>query len=149
MPLLLLEVVHIILKKYEHNADDYEFVKNLFVTQRISIEYRRLPDKIRSETSHFYVERLLFELRKLSTESWIKGLGLMDYDFLKDLILCDQLKIKMPAEMRENVLDNRGKIASSSILVERAEEFEYVRKITRKPASISENIGKSKTPNYT
>ena len=55
-----------------------------------------------------------------------------DFDSLKELILTEQLKKCVPAEIREHYIDVWEDIKDASVLAEKCDRFEAVRKDYRK-----------------
>lgn len=69
-----------------------------------------------------------------------------DYHSLKDLILCGQLKWRIPAEIREHLYD-WGKIASSSKLIAGVDNYKVIHRTACKPNDSSEIKRKLKGQN--
>ncbi|GFW45804.1 retrovirus-related Pol polyprotein from transposon opus [Trichonephila clavipes] len=56
------------------------------------------------------------------------------FEDLKDLLITDQMKKKVPSEVREHFLDDWAKIKTPRVLVERLDEYEDVHGKTKRPA---------------
>ncbi|GBM35223.1 hypothetical protein AVEN_175826-1 [Araneus ventricosus] len=103
--LLPLEITHIISREPEEQVNDYEHVKNLLLQI-----FKLTPEKF---------HQLFFAHKKSREKTWIdfypeldtyfngwtKGLKVESYDNLKDLVITDQMKKRVPIEFKEHFLD--------------------------------------------
>lgn len=67
-------------------------------------------------------------------QKWIDGLEIVDFNFLKDLMVTDQLKRRVLCEIRDHFVDELPKIVSPSKLAEILDLYESVREDCKKLA---------------
>ncbi|GFS50845.1 retrovirus-related Pol polyprotein from transposon opus [Trichonephila inaurata madagascariensis] len=60
-------------------------------------------------------------------EEWLGGLGINDFEALKNLMITDQLKRRVPGDVREQFVDNWVKSIVPGDLADKLEEYESVR----------------------
>ncbi|GFS59037.1 stress response protein nst1 [Trichonephila clavipes] len=127
----------------EKDAADYEFVKKLLLQRfklspekfrQLSVKHQKNPDVTWKD---FY-----YEIRNFC-EEWLNGLDIQTFEDLKDLLITDQMKKKVPSEVREHFLDEWAKIKTPRVLVEKLDEYEDVHGKTKRPAGPFFNKEKS------
>ncbi|GFW09824.1 retrovirus-related Pol polyprotein from transposon opus [Trichonephila clavipes] len=128
------EIVGLIAREPEKDAADYEFVKKLLLQRfklssekfrQLFVKHQKNPD---GTWKDFY-----YEIRNFC-EEWLNGLDIQTFEDLKDLLITDQMKKKVPSEVREHFLDDWAKIKTPRVLVERLDEYEDVHGKTKRPA---------------
>lgn len=60
-------------------------------------------------------------------EKWIKGLQIFDFQGLKELIVTDQIKRKLPIEIQEHFIDDLPKIKNADAIVNKLDNYEALR----------------------
>ncbi|GFV83058.1 transposon Tf2-6 polyprotein [Trichonephila clavipes] len=128
------EIVGLIAREPEKEAADYEFVKGLLLQRfksspekfrQLFVKHQKNPD---GTWKDFY-----YEIRNFC-EEWLNGLDIQTFEDLKDLLITDQMKKKVPTEVREHFLDEWAKIKTPRVLVEKLDEYEDVHGKTKRPA---------------
>ncbi|GFW17425.1 CCHC-type domain-containing protein [Trichonephila clavipes] len=128
------EIVGLIAREPEKDAADYEFVKKLLLQRfklspekfrQLFVKHQKNPD---GTWKDFY-----YEIRNFC-EEWLNGLDIQTFEDLKDLLITDQVKKKVPSEVREHFLDEWAKIKTPRVLVEKLDEYEDVHGKTKRPA---------------
>ncbi|GFW71894.1 retrovirus-related Pol polyprotein from transposon opus [Trichonephila clavipes] len=104
------EIVGLIAREPEKDAADYEFVKKLLLQRfklspekfrQLFVKHQKNPD---GTWKDFY-----YEIRNFC-EEWLNGLDIQTFEDPKDLLITDQMKKKVPSEVREHFLDDWAKI---------------------------------------
>ena len=65
-------------------------------------------------------------------DNWLRTVEVCDFDLLKELILTEQFKKRVPAEIMEYYIDVWEDIKDASVLAEKCDRFEAMRKDYRK-----------------
>ncbi|GFV62599.1 retrovirus-related Pol polyprotein from transposon opus [Trichonephila clavipes] len=65
-------------------------------------------------------------------EEWLDGMEVRDFKSLKDLIITDQLKKRVPGEIREHFVDEWAKFYEPSVLADKLDGYESVRSSVKK-----------------
>nr|XP_042904631.1 uncharacterized protein LOC122270620 [Parasteatoda tepidariorum] len=132
LALLPVEIAEIIIREPEERADDFEYVKKLLLDRfKLSpeafrtkfIQHQRRPGALWKD--------LIFELRSY-LEGWLEGVQITDFEALKKLMLTDQIKRRVPGEIKEGLIDSWVKFIDPESLANKLDEYEAVRKPLRK-----------------
>ncbi|GFX77388.1 retrovirus-related Pol polyprotein from transposon 412 [Trichonephila clavipes] len=127
------EIVGLIAREPEKDAADYEFVKKLLL-QRFKLspeKFRQLFVKHQKNLEGIWKD-FYYEIRSFC-EEWLNGLDIHTFEDLKDLLITDQMKKKVPTEVREHFLGEWAKIKTPRVLVEKLDEYEDVHGKTKRP----------------
>ncbi|GBL96051.1 hypothetical protein AVEN_200006-1 [Araneus ventricosus] len=73
----------------------------------------------------------LYELRNYF-EEWLKGLEVKTFAELSDLIVTEQIKIRVPWEVKEHLIDEWVEIKKPEILAKRMDAYDSVRSLWKK-----------------
>ncbi|XP_055931869.1 uncharacterized protein LOC129962156 [Argiope bruennichi] len=68
-------------------------------------------------------------------ECWISALNVTDLEGLKDLIITDQVKKRVPQEVRDHFVDVWGTLVKPQDLADKLDEYECIRKTYRRPSN--------------
>ncbi|GBN98979.1 hypothetical protein AVEN_13854-1 [Araneus ventricosus] len=71
-------------------------------------------------------KELVFELRNYF-EGWIDGLNIKDFKSLKDLMIVDQLKRRVPSDVKDHLLDEWGELVDPLELAGKLDQYESAR----------------------
>ena len=122
----------LILKEPSETADDFEHVKNLiFKRYKLSARALRLKLDNHAKRSDLLWSDLKYELQ-VYLGNWLPTVEVCDFDSLKELLLVEQLKKRVPAEIREHYIDVWEDIKDAFLLAEKCDRFEAVRKDYRR-----------------
>ncbi|GBM23045.1 hypothetical protein AVEN_67025-1 [Araneus ventricosus] len=86
-----------------------------------------------------------FELQNYF-EEWVSGLNIETFEDLKELLVTDQLKQKLPPEVRDNFLDDLPKIKSIEELVNELDDYETTRRNVKKEINRNSHENTNKKP---
>ncbi|GFT48968.1 CCHC-type domain-containing protein [Trichonephila clavipes] len=65
-------------------------------------------------------------------EEWLDGMEVRDFKSLKDLIITDQLKKRVPGEIREHFVDEWAKFYEPSVLADKLTATKVFGRVSRK-----------------
>ncbi|GBN53002.1 hypothetical protein AVEN_175095-1 [Araneus ventricosus] len=71
-------------------------------------------------------KELVFEWRNYF-DDWIEGLNVKDFKGLKELMIADQLKRRVPNEVKDNFLAEWGELIDPLVLAGKLDQYESVR----------------------
>ncbi|KFM75301.1 Stress response protein nst1, partial [Stegodyphus mimosarum] len=140
--LLPYEVTQIIAREPSDKAKDYEHVKTLLLKRfKLSPErFRQKFMKHQKSTESTWVD-FSYELENYCKE-WVTGLGVESFEQLLDLMVIDQLKRRVPPEIRDHFLDEWVEMISSKKLAEKLDAYENVRGNFQKNLAADRRKGK-------
>ena len=125
--LLPYEITQLIAREPEELSNNYDHIKGLLLKK-----FKLSPEKFRQR----FVQNqrqlnstwrdFAFEL-KTFLEEWITGLGITTFDELKELMITEQLKSRVPVEVRDHFIDDWCKIVSTRNLTDKLDDYESVR----------------------
>ncbi|GFY33588.1 SCAN box domain-containing protein [Trichonephila clavipes] len=108
-------------------ANNYDFVKDLILKR-----YRLNSEKLKQcfyrhqKSAEKSWRNYAHELNSYFTE-WIAELQVKTFEQLKDLLITEQLKYRVPAEVREHFLDDWIKLKTPYELAEKLDEYESIK----------------------
>ncbi|GFW94632.1 SCAN box domain-containing protein [Trichonephila clavipes] len=102
------ELSNMLAREPTESANNYDFVKDLILKRNYA-----------------------HELNSYFTE-WIAELQVKTFEQLKDLLITEQLKYRVPAEVREHFLDDWIKLKTPYELVEKLDEYESIKQSFRR-----------------
>lgn len=125
--LLPLEIVNVIAREPETHSNDYEYIKRVLLNRfRLSPEqFRQKFFAHRKENSASWRD-YAFELNNF-LEEWVTGLEISTFDSLKELIVIDQIRRKLPNDIREHFLDDLPKLVKIDDLINKLDDYESAR----------------------
>ncbi|GBM59023.1 hypothetical protein AVEN_19295-1, partial [Araneus ventricosus] len=125
--LLLFESAQIIIKEPEEQMREYVNVKQVLLDQfKMKPETFRLKFTQHQRRSGALWKELVFELRNYF-EGWIDGLDIKDFKSLKDLMIANQLKRRVPNDIKDHFLDEWGDLVDPLELAGKLDQYESVR----------------------
>ncbi|GFW44421.1 retrovirus-related Pol polyprotein from transposon 17.6 [Trichonephila clavipes] len=113
-------------------ANNYDFVKDLILRR-----YRLNSEKLKQcfyrhqKSAEKSWRNYAHELNSYFTE-WIAELQVKTFEQLKDLLITEQLKYRVPAEVREHFLDDWIKLKTPYELAEKLDEYESIKQSFRR-----------------
>ena len=128
IPLLPIEVSEQILKEPDDKAYDFTHVKRLLF-KRFKLSSRALRNKFETHNRKpdALWSDLVYELRGY-LNNWLESVGVEDFESLKELMLTEQLKKRVPLDIREHYVDSWDELNDATSLAEKCDKFESVRK---------------------
>ncbi|XP_071037107.1 uncharacterized protein [Parasteatoda tepidariorum] len=151
------EIVQMIMREPEEQSENYDYVKSLLLK---CYRYRLSPEKFRQLFySHENTDGKSWKeyYHELETyfNGWTAGLKISSFESLKDLIITDRMKARVPPDIRERYLDQWTHIISPYTLAEKVDEFielkdvfknhiQYNNKYSNNKFLKEENIAKGK-----
>ncbi|GFX47839.1 retrovirus-related Pol polyprotein from transposon 412 [Trichonephila clavipes] len=126
------ELSNMLARKPTERANNYDFVKYLILKRyRLNSEkfkqcfYRHQKSAEKSWRNYAH------ELNSYFSE-WIAELQVKTFEQLKDLLITEQLKYHVPAEVREHFLDDWIKLKTPYELAEKLDEYESIKQSFRR-----------------
>ncbi|GFX32898.1 SCAN box domain-containing protein [Trichonephila clavipes] len=126
------ELSNMLAREPTKRANNYDFVKDLILKRyRLNSEklkqcfYRHQKSAEKSWWNYAH------ELNSYFTE-WIAELQVKTFEQLKDLLITEQLKYRVPAEVREHFLDDWIKLKTPYELAEKLDEYESIKQSFRR-----------------
>ncbi|GFU75196.1 SCAN box domain-containing protein [Trichonephila clavipes] len=113
-------------------ANNYDFVKDLILKR-----YRLNSEKLKQcfyrhqKSAEKSWRNYAHELNSYFTE-WIAELHVKTFEQLNDLLITEQLKYRVPAEVREHFLDDWIKLKTPYELAEKLDEYESIKQSFRR-----------------
>ncbi|GBM97951.1 hypothetical protein AVEN_42498-1 [Araneus ventricosus] len=133
--LLPSEMAQLIAREPEEVTNNYEEVKEILM-KRYKLSAERFRQMFTKHTKHVdgTWKDFLYELKTYFHE-WIKGLEITTFEQLCDLMLTDQMKRRVPMEIKDHFIDEWTQLKSADALADKLDEYESVRDLMRrKPA---------------
>ncbi|GBL88169.1 hypothetical protein AVEN_29542-1 [Araneus ventricosus] len=127
--LLPLDLAQIIIKEPEEQMREYTNVKKVLLDR-----FKMKPETFRIKfTQHqrklgALWKELVFELQNYY-DGWIEDLNVKDFKGLKELMIADQLKRRVPSEVKDHFLDELGELIDPLVLAGKLDQYESVRDI--------------------
>ncbi|GFU28482.1 SCAN box domain-containing protein [Trichonephila clavipes] len=132
LAVLPVELSNMLAREPTERANNYDFVKDLILKR-----YRLNSEKVKQ---CFYRHRksaekswrnYAHELNSYFTE-WIAELQVKTFEQLKDLLITEQLKYRVPAEVRDHFLDDWINLKTPYELAEKLDEYESIKQSFRR-----------------
>ncbi|XP_035226542.1 uncharacterized protein LOC118198869 [Stegodyphus dumicola] len=132
LTILPTDIVQLIMREPEQQAYDYAYVKGILL-KRFKLSPEKFRIKFVQSQKHPQTtwRDFAFELRNYF-EEWIAGLEVTGFELLKDLMITDQIKRRVNAEVQQHFIDKWSKITTPGKLAEMLEEYENVREPRKK-----------------
>ncbi|GFX87988.1 SCAN box domain-containing protein [Trichonephila clavipes] len=132
MAVLPAELSNMLARELTERANKYDFVKDLtFKRYRLNSEKLKQCFYRHQKSAEKYWRNYAHELNSYFTE-WIAELQVKTFEQLKDLLLTEQLKYRIPAEVREHFLDDWIKLKTPYELAEKLDEYESIKQSFRR-----------------
>ncbi|GBN29529.1 hypothetical protein AVEN_240167-1 [Araneus ventricosus] len=125
--LLPLDLAQIIIKESEEQMREYTNVKKVLLDR-----FKMKPETFRIKFTQHQRKQgdlwkdLVFELQNY-LDGWIEGLKVTDFKGLKALMIADQLKRRVPNEVKDHFLDEWGELIDPLVLAGKLDQYESVR----------------------
>nr|XP_042913112.1 uncharacterized protein LOC122273114 [Parasteatoda tepidariorum] len=134
--LLPYDVAQLIARESDDVASDYDRVKLLLLKRfKLTAEkFRQLFVK-HNRTNSSSWQDFAYELRNFF-QGWVSGLEITTFKQLGELIISDQIKRKVPADVKDHFIDEWCQLNTVEGLVKRLDDYEAVR-VKREPAASS------------
>ncbi|GFT57487.1 retrovirus-related Pol polyprotein from transposon 412, partial [Nephila pilipes] len=143
IPLLPMEIVELVVKEPPEMGDNYPHIKNLLL-HRFQLTPVALRDRFESHQRRpgTLWSDLVFDLRSYQ-DNWLAGMKVNDFVGLKELMLTEQLKKRAPIELVDHFIDSWDEFKEATILAEKLDHFETVKKVRRKQGATKTSDRKS------
>ncbi|GFW86586.1 CCHC-type domain-containing protein [Trichonephila clavipes] len=121
------EMNQLMAREAEEKFDDYDYIKDLLLKRfKLSAEiFRQKFVKHQRNPAQSWRD-FVFEITSYF-EEWLGGLGVNDFEGLKNLMITDQLKRRVPGDVREQFIDDWVKSIVPGDLADKLDEYESVR----------------------
>ncbi|GBN24062.1 hypothetical protein AVEN_58452-1, partial [Araneus ventricosus] len=125
--LLPLDLAQIIIKESEEQMREYTNVKKVLLDR-----FKMKPETFRIKFTQHQRKQgdlwkdLVFELQNY-LDGWIEGLNITDFKGLNALMIADQLKRRVPNEVKDHFLDEWGELIDPLVLAGKLDQYESVR----------------------
>jgi len=132
----------------ENINGSYEDVKELLLSK-----FKLSPEKFRvmfyrlQRNSDERWEDMRYRLSTYLSE-WLGGNNIITYDALKDMLIAEQMKRKVPNDVKEHFIDSWAKLNDSKQLAKKLDEYEIVSSEFRKP-NRNQEFQKNRAPDKT
>ncbi|GFU08876.1 SCAN box domain-containing protein [Trichonephila clavipes] len=126
------ELSNMLAREPTERANNYDFVKDLILKR-----YRLNSEKLKQcfyrhqKSAEKSWRNYAHELNSYFTE-WIAELQVKTFEQLKDLLITEPLKYRVPAEVREHFLDDWIKLKTPYELAEKLDEYESIKQSFRR-----------------
>ncbi|GFV11027.1 SCAN box domain-containing protein [Trichonephila clavipes] len=126
------ELSNMIAREPTERANNYDFVKDLILNR-----YRLNSEKLKQcfyrhqKSAEKSWRNYAHELNSYFTE-WIAELQVKTFEQLKYLLITEQLKYRVPAEVKEHFLDDWIKLKTPYELAEKLDEYESIKQSFRR-----------------
>jgi hypothetical protein len=136
--LLPSDINDIISREPKEKADSYEFVKNLLLKKyKLSSEMFRQLFYKQSKLKGTAWSDLVYKMTNYF-QGWLEGMNVNSFEELKGLMVTDQMKRKVPIEVRDHLLDEWTNFKDPNVLAEKLDSFDAIR----------ESMGRKTTDQY-
>ncbi|GFX77452.1 retrovirus-related Pol polyprotein from transposon 297 [Trichonephila clavipes] len=126
------DITQLIAKESEDKFDNYDYIKGVLLKR-----FKMSPETFRQKfMKHQGIPArswrdFVFEITSYF-EEWFDGMEVRDFKSLKGLIITDQLKKRVPGEIREHFVDELAKFYEPSVLADKLDGYENVRSSVKK-----------------
>ncbi|GFU89343.1 retrovirus-related Pol polyprotein from transposon opus [Trichonephila clavipes] len=126
------DITQLIAREPEDKFDNYDYIKGVLLKR-----FKMSPETFRQKfMKHQRIPArswrdFVFEITSYF-EEWLDGMEVRDFKSLKDLIITDQLKKRVPGEIREHFVDEWARFYEPSVLVDKLDGYESVRSSVKK-----------------
>ncbi|GFW98435.1 retrovirus-related Pol polyprotein from transposon opus [Trichonephila clavipes] len=126
------DITQLIAREPEDKFDNYAYIKGVLLKR-----FKMSPETFRQKfMKHQRIPArswrdFVFEIMSYF-EEWLDGIEVRDFKSLKDLIITDQLKKRVPGEIRKHFVDEWAKFYEPSVLADKLDGYENVRSSVKK-----------------
>ncbi|GFW46293.1 retrovirus-related Pol polyprotein from transposon opus [Trichonephila clavipes] len=126
------DITQLIARESDDKFDNYDYIKGVLLKR-----FKMSPETFRQKfLKHQRIPArswrdFVFEITSYF-EKWLDGMEVRDFKSLKDLIITDQLKKRVPGEIREHFVDEWAKFYEPSVLADKLDGYESVRSSVKK-----------------
>ncbi|GFW38544.1 retrovirus-related Pol polyprotein from transposon opus [Trichonephila clavipes] len=126
------DITQLIARESEDKFDNYDYIKGVLLKR-----FKMSPETFRQKfMKHQHIPArswrdFVFESTSYFEEC-LDGMEVRDFKSLKDLIITDQLKKRVPGEIREHFVDEWAKFYEPSVLADKLDGYESVRSSVKK-----------------
>ncbi|GFU83479.1 retrovirus-related Pol polyprotein from transposon opus [Trichonephila clavipes] len=126
------DITQLIARESEDKFDNYDYIKGVLLKR-----FKMSPETFRQKfMKHQRIPArswrdFVFEITSYF-EEWLDGMEVRDFKSLKDLIITDQLKKRVPGEIREHFVDEWARFYEPSVLADKLDGYESVRSSVKK-----------------
>ncbi|GFV63065.1 retrovirus-related Pol polyprotein from transposon 412 [Trichonephila clavipes] len=126
------ELSNMLAREPTEMANNYDFVKD-FILKRYRLKREKLKQYFyrHQKSAEKSWRNYAHELNSYFTE-WIAELQVKTFEQLKDLLITEQSKYRVPAEVREHFLDDWIKLKTPYELAEKLDEYECIKQSFRR-----------------
>ncbi|GFS65114.1 SCAN box domain-containing protein [Trichonephila clavipes] len=126
------ELCNMLAREPTERANNYDFVKDLILKRyRLNSEKFKQCFYRHQKSAEKTWRNYAHELNSYFTE-WVAELQVKTFEQLKDLLITEQLKYRVPAEVREHFLDDWIKLKTPYELAEKLDEYESIKQSFRR-----------------
>ncbi|KFM68825.1 hypothetical protein X975_06062, partial [Stegodyphus mimosarum] len=132
LTLMPFEIIQLIGKESEEKFEDYEYIRAILLKRfKLNPESFRKKFVMHQKNTEKSWKDFCYDITSYF-EEWISGLEITDFAGLKDLIITDQIKKRVPHEVRDHFLDDWLKFVSPTKLADKLDEYDSVRNTSKK-----------------
>ena len=146
LPLMPMKISELIIREPESSLENFQCIKEMLLNRfKLSPEAFRGKFISHQRQKEGLFKDLVFELRTY-LEGWLAGLEINTFESLQNLMITDQIKRRATPEMKDHLLDAWSKFKNPDELASKLDEYELVRKTTRKLAGKGYEDTRSEKP---
>ncbi|GFW76755.1 CCHC-type domain-containing protein [Trichonephila clavipes] len=126
------DITQLIVRESEDKFDNYDYIKGVLLKR-----FNMSPETFRQKfMKHQRIPArswrdFVFEITSYF-EEWLNGMEVRDFKSLKDLIITDHMKRRVPGEIREHFVHEWAKFYEPSVLAHKLDGYENVRSSVKK-----------------
>ncbi|GBN82129.1 hypothetical protein AVEN_192972-1 [Araneus ventricosus] len=134
------EIVKLIVRVSEEEFFNFEYIKGILMKKfNLNAEGFRQKFVQQQRTSEKSRKDFVYEVTNYF-QGWINDLNITYFDGSKKLFITDQVKKRVPQEVRDHFVDVWGTIAKPQDLADKLDGYECVRKTNRKPSNLNHKV---------
>ncbi|XP_046401748.1 uncharacterized protein LOC124167777 [Ischnura elegans] len=138
------DIAELIAREPEEAANNFDYVKTLLLERfKLSSEKFRQLFFNNLKTAETSWKEFTYKLRNY-WNGWISGLGIKTFEQLSDLMVTEQIKRKVPAEVRDHFLDEWTSFKDADILAKKLDDYANVRELFSRKTIIEDQKEKFK-----
>ncbi|GBN20796.1 hypothetical protein AVEN_1477-1 [Araneus ventricosus] len=135
-------MTQLIAREHEEVTENYEQIEQIFLKRyKLSAEMFRLMFIKHSKNADGTLKNSVHEIRNYFQE-WIKGFEVETFEQLCDLMISDQMKRRVPTQVKEHFIDEWPKFKSSELLSEKLDQYERVWNVLKRKKVSHDNRDK-------
>lgn len=135
------DIVELIARIPDEKFEDYQYVKDVLLKRfQLSAEGFRQKFVQHQRSAEKTWKDFVYEVTNYF-EGWLDGLNVKDFKGLKDLIITDQVKRRVPYEIRDHFVDNWSQMMKPEELADKIDEYESVRRVFKRQSNSNQKPG--------